>query len=158
MKIMKCVQIFGLGILLRGLEQTIAQMGVLIGSVLDELEALNDANNTKTLMDLTNQSSFIIYEQFNEFYLIRAYNKTTYIFNKLREQKINHIIKTLKLILIIYILFSIVLFGLFIYFVFASKNLFNSFLYFIGILPSKYLSEDDNFYQEIINFGNNYFY
>ena len=42
------------------------------------------------------------------------------------------------------------------YFVYTYRNILSSFLYFIGILPSKYLSEDENFYKEIIKLGHDY--
>ena len=148
---------FWSGILLRGLEQAIIQMGGIISSVLDELDSLNDVTNQKTLLGLMNESSFIIYEQFMEFYLLKAYRITIYLFTDLRQQKINASIKKLTMFLIIFIIIIAVLFTLFLFFIYDSKNLFNSFLNFICILPSKYISEDDNFYKEIINFGNKYF-
>ena len=44
-----------------------------------------------------------------------------------------------------------------IYFVYNFNALFNSFLNFIGIFPPKYLYEDENFYKEIVKFGEKYF-
>jgi hypothetical protein len=148
---------FWSGILLRGFEQTLAQVGSILGSVLDELESLNDKNNNVTLFDTLEQSSFMIYEQFNEFYLIRAFNATNSIFKVLRDCKLTKILKLMDLFSMIYIIISFFLFGLFIFFVYASKNLFISSLNFIGIVPWQYLYEDDNFYKEIIEFGNKYF-
>ena len=148
---------FWSGILLRGMEQAIIQMGGIISSVLDELDSLNDVTNQKTLLSLMNKSSFIIYEQFMEFYLLKAYKININLFTDLRQQKINASIKKLTMFLIVFIIIIVVLFGLFLFFIYDSKNLFNSFLNFICILPSKYISEDDNFYKEIINFGNKYF-
>ena len=148
---------FWSGILLRGFEQTLAQVGSILSSVLDELRSLNDKNNNVTLFDTLEQSSFIIYEQFIEFYLIRAFNETNSIFIALRDSKLNHILKLMQIFSSIYIIVSIFLFGLFIFFVYDSKNLFISSLNFIGIVPWQYLYEDDNFYKEIIVFGNKYF-
>ena len=71
---------FWAGILVRGLEQAITQMGVIIGPVLDELESLNDIKNEIALYNLMEQSSFVVYEQFVEYYLLKSYNKTSFIF------------------------------------------------------------------------------
>ena len=147
---------FWSGVLLKGLEQAIIQMDVIIGTVLDELQSLNDANN-RTLLSLMSGSSFIEYSQFIQFYIFRAYNETYLLFNDLREQKLKKIINLLKLIIFFYIVISLFLFCLLIYFVYSFNSLFNSFLNFIGIFPSKYLSEDEIFYSEIIHFGEKYF-
>ena len=149
---------FWSGVLLRGMEQAIIHMGVIIGNILDEVENLNDIKNNKNLLFLMTVSSYIEYEQFLEYFLLIAYNETILILNDLREQKINAIIKKMKSLLIIYIIISFVLFGLFLYNIIVSKNLFNSFLNFICILPIKYISEDESFYEEIIKFGKKYFF
>ena len=150
-------EVYWTGILLRGFEQTLAQVGSVLGSVLDELDSLNDKNNNVSLFDTLEQSSFIIYEQFNEFYLIRAFNFTTNIFKLLRQSKLTHIMNLMDIFTKVYIIISFILFGLFIFFATNSKNLFISSLNFIGIVPWQYLYEDDNFYKEIIEFGNKYF-
>ena len=152
----KYCESFWFGVLLKGLEQAIIQMDVILSSVLDEMKSLNDANN-RTLIGLMSDSSFIEYSQFNDFYLMRAFNMTYQIFLKLRQQKLDSIIKNMRLILVIYILISLFLFSLMIYFVYNFIALFNSFLNFIGIFPPKYLYEDENFYKEIIRFGEKYF-
>ena len=148
---------FWSGVLLKGMEQSITQMGVVIGTVLDELMSLNDIETTKILYDLIGQSAYIIYEQFIEFYLLRAFITTTYIFRELREHKINSIIIVMKYILWVYSFISVILFVILTFFIYNSKYTLNSFLNFIGILPAQYISEDENLYQEIIKFGNNYF-
>jgi hypothetical protein len=150
-------QKFWSGVLLKGMEQAITQMGVVIGTVLDELVSLNDVETTKILYNLMDESAFIIYEQFIEFYLLKAFIETTHIFNEFREQKINSIIKVMKYILWVYSFISIILFILLTFFIYSSKYTLNSFLNFIGILPSQYISEDENLFNEIIKFGNNYF-
>ena len=110
-----------------------------------------------TLIGLMSDSSFIEYSQFNEYYLMRAFNMTYQIFLNLRQQKLNSINKHMRLILVIYLLISLFLFSLMIYFVYNFNALFNSFLNFIGIFPPKYLYEDENLYKEIIKFGEKYF-
>jgi len=50
---------FWSGVLLKGMEQAITQMGVVIGTVLDELTSLNDHNNTKMLYNLLDHAQFL---------------------------------------------------------------------------------------------------
>jgi len=147
---------FWFGVLLKGFEQAIIQMDVILSSVLDEIKSLNDANN-KTLIGLMSDSSFIEYSQFNEYYLIKAFDLTFHFITEFRQQKLDSIIKHIRLILVIYLLISLFLFSLMIYFVYNFNALFNSFLNFIGIFPPKYLYEDENFYKEIVKFGEKYF-
>ena len=148
---------FWSGVLSKGMEQAITQMGVAIGTVLDEIQSINNASNNRKLFDLMNQSSFIEYEQFNEYYLFKAYNKTGNIFADFRSEKLNHILKLLRVLLYIYIVIVFALFCLLFYFVYSFNYLFSSFINFIGILPIKYLSEDENFYNGIAKFGDKYF-
>ena len=147
---------FWSGVLTKGIEQAITQMGVVIGTVVDELQALNDDPNLK-LSDLLSSSSFIEYEQFNQYYLFKSYKKTSAIFNELRDEKLKAIKTMNRLILYFYIVAVILLFALFYYFLYKFSYLFNSFLNFIAILPIKYISEDENFYNEIIKFGDKYY-
>ena len=147
---------FWSGVLTKGLEQSIAQMGVIIGTVIDELNSLNE-NNNKKLIDLIEESAFIEYEQFCEYYLFKAYNETANIFTQFREEKLNKSLGVIRIILIAYIIITINLFILQIYFVYSFNYILSSFVNFIGILPSKYLSEDENFYNEIIRFGDKYY-
>ena len=148
---------FWSGVLSKGMEQAITQMGVVIGTVLDEIQSINNAENNRMLFDLMNQSSFIEYEQFNEYYLFKAYNKTGNIFTDFRSEKLDNILKLLRILLYIYIVISLILFCLLFYFVYSFNHLFSSFINFIGILPLKYLSEDENFYNGIAKFGEKYF-
>ena len=63
---------FWSGILSKGIDQAITQIGVILGTFLDELQSLNNINNNITLLRLINQSAFIEYLEFNEYYLFRA--------------------------------------------------------------------------------------
>ena len=131
-------------------------MNVIISSVIDELQSLNNDKN-KTLLDLIKDSSFIEYTQFIEFYLYKIFSQYYFVMSDFRVQKLNSIINLMKLVTIIYILISVFLFILLIYFVYSFNSLFNSFLNFIGIFPPKYICEEEYFYKEIIDFGEKYF-
>ena len=145
------------GVLSKGIEQGEIQMGVIIGSVLDELRSLNNASNGRILLDLMKDSSFIEYEQFNEYYLFKAYNKTGIIFKEFENEKLESIKSVIMNFLFTYIIISFVFFCFLIYFIYNFNYLFSSFLNFIGILPIKFLSEDKHFYYEIVKFGDKYF-
>ena len=147
---------FWSGVLVKGLEQAIIQMDIIIGTVIDELKSLNDKNNI-TLLNLTSESSYIEYVQFNAFYLYRAYLNKYEIFDEFNNQKLDAIIKGLKILFLFYIIISFFLFILLIYFVYSYNSLFNSFLNFVGIFPTRYIVEDELFYNEIIKFGEKYF-
>ena len=145
------------GVLIKGMEQAITHMGVVIGQVINELKTLNIFNTPIVLFNLVNQSNFITYEQFMEYYLLRAYNKTTYVFKNLRGEKLDLIFKAINYIFLVYILLLIVLFISLIFILYSYKFVFNTFLNFIGILPIQYIYEDEILYQEIIKFGNKYY-
>ena len=145
------------GVLLKGLKQAIIQMDVVLGTVLDELRSLNEKTNSKTFLDLLTSSSYLQYSQFALYYLYYCFTESYSLFKLFRVQKLDSIINITKLVLFIYIIVAIFLFVFMIYFVFSFNSLFNSLLNFIGIFPSKYISEDEAFYKGIILFGEKYF-
>ena len=143
------------GLMTQGLEQTIIKSGDEIREIIEELNSIN--TGAKTFKEIAMSSTFIIYEYFIEYYYQKSYRYIGEIFWDLRKEKIKSIFYILRTNLIIYIILSVCLFISFIYFVISMKNMFYSFLNFICIVPSKYLYEDHNFYQEIIKLEENYF-
>lgn len=140
---------FWSSILLKGMEQSITQMSVVITSVLDDLHSLNQ--NTKTLEQVLGAgSTFNTYEQFVELYLFKSYMQTVNIFRELNSTNLDLVYAVYRSIMIGYICFVVVLSGLLIYFVYKSKYIFNTFMNFIGILPVKFLLEDPSLYKEIL--------
>jgi len=140
---------FWSSILLKGMEQSITQMSVVITSVLDDLNSLNQ--NSKSLSQvLQSNSVFMTYEQFVELYLFNSYMKTVEIFRNLNTANLNVIFSTYQSTMIGYICFVVILFSFLLYFVYKSKIIFNTFMNFIGILPVKYLLEDNSLYKEIL--------
>jgi hypothetical protein len=156
-KDMKNCQQYWSGVLLKGMEQAITHMGIVIGTVISELNSLNDPKSKVSFLSLINRSSFITYEQFTEYYLLKSFNKTIYLFIDFHEETLNSIFVIMKNILWCYSILSIVLFIVLIYFIYNTKYLFNSFLNFICIVPPQYIYEDENLYREIISFGNKYY-
>ena len=166
-----CVS-FWSNILVKGMEQAITQMGVSVASVTDELNSLNDlakilqnndsgnkVDNPKTFDDLMlRNASFFQFGIFVEYYLFKSYIETYKIFDILRDVKLNNIKSSFDIILYCYVILCIVLLILLLFLVNQSKYLLNSFLNFVGILPVKYLIEDENFYQETLRLEQNVYY
>ena len=147
---------FWQSILLKGMEQSITQMSVILNTVIDELNSLN--NNEKTFESLIdNSSAFSQYELFIEFYLFKAYMKTVEIFKSFRETNLKTMKKTFKMICFIYVIGSFLLFFIMLYFVYSSRTVFNSFLNFIGIIPVKYLMEDETLYKDALKLESSIF-
>ena len=142
------------GILSKGIRQAIIQMGAIIGNVLDELESINDINSNKTLFSLMNDSSFFYYQVFNEMYLFRTYIKVKNIFNDLRKEKLESIFRAMKFTIVVYFIIIIIVSAFFINSLFYYRNVFNSFLNFIVIIPAKYFEEDDKACKAITSYGN----
>ena len=158
---------FWSNILVKGMEQAITQMGVSVASVTDELNSLNDLNkssettrdNPKTFDDLMlKNASFFQFGIFVEYYLFKSYIETYKIFDILRDIKLDNIKSSFDIILYCYVVLCIILLLIMLYLVNESKYLLNSFLNFVGILPVKYLIEDENFYQETLRLEQNVYY
>ena len=148
-------KLFWSGILVKGMEQGITQLGLSVASVTDELRWINssDFNNTNRFSDMTykNDSAFFQFSVFVEFYLFESYLQTYRIFDVLRDVKLDNIKSNFNVILYCYLIGSIVLVAIAFYFVNDSKYLLNSFLNFVGIFPVKYLMEDNSLYHETLN-------
>ena len=164
---------FWSNILGKGMEQGITQLGLSVASVTDELNSLNDlsdvlnkndnnenttitnstVDNPLTFDNLTKESSsaFFQFSIFVEYYLFESYLQTFQIFDILRDVKLENIKNSFNIILYIYLVGSILLLVILLYFVYESKYLLNSFLNFVGIFPVKYLMEDNNLYHETLN-------
>jgi hypothetical protein len=168
---------FWSGIIVKGLEQAITQMGVVINTVIDELNALNlegtnaggsstenqNRPSTNTLRNLDGESinntfqslllptsGFSQYEIFIEYYLFYGYMKTVSLLSSLKQVKVKSIYNTFVIILYSYIVGVVLLFFILIYLIYSSKVMFNTFLNFVGILPLKYLMEDDALYKDVL--------
>ena len=162
---------FWSNILGKGMEQGITQLGLSVASVTDELNSLNDLSdvlnknddnandnktstveNPKTFDNLTKDenSAFFQFSIFVEYYLFESYLQTYKIFNVLRDVKLEKIKNSFNIILYCYLVGSIILLFILLYFVYESKYLLNSFLNFVGIFPVKYLMEDNNLYHETL--------
>ena len=144
----KCKEFLS-SILLKGMEQAIIQMGVMINNVIDELSLIknyNDFNNTVN----GNSTNFKKYESFIEYYLFLSYLKNEEIFDLLRVDETKNVSSISTKIIIIYLVVYLILFILLCYFIFMYKYIYNSLFNFVAILSVKFISDDEKFYEELI--------
>ena len=142
-------------ILTKGMEQAIIQMSIIITSVIDELNSLKEE---KTLYDLfMKNSSYSNYEIFVGQFMLYSFLKTQKIFEIFRNDEKLYIFTINRIILIIYgIIYFIFIFAV-LYFIYAFKNIINSFFNFIGILPAKFIYDDDYLYKTILKLEQDFY-
>ena len=136
-------------ILLKGMEQVIIQIGIMINNVIDELslvDTINDFNNTV----YGNSTSYKKYETFIEYYLLLSYLKNEEIMKDLRIDETNNASSLALKITIIYLVAYFILFIFLCYFIFMYKYTYTSLFNFVIILASKFILDDEFFYQKII--------
>ena len=149
-----CENIFS-SILTKGLEQSIIQLGIILNSCIEELNTLKTNNTLKELY--SSNSTFASYELFIGYYMLESFIITQDIFSTFRYNEKNKIFIIINLILGVFFVIVTILIFLFIYFIYKYKQIENSFLNFIGILPAKFIVDDESFYKAIFKFGQ-YFY
>ena len=141
--------IFWSAILVKGMEQSMTQMIIEKNSVVDELTALyrGDKNISEIM---SKSSSYRRFEFFLMFYFLRSFWQTSYLFEEIKNIKINNINNIYLIITIIYIVITLILILIVRHVISNSRKVFNSFLNFIVILPAKFLGDDSYFLEEIL--------
>ena len=154
----KCIEFWN-GIIGKGMEQSLTQMSVALTSVLDDLKALNIKVVDKEKMTnfLDSESHFYKFQTFIEYYFYLSYLKTSEMFNILRKDIVKDIKNKFDVLLILYLIVSIFLFGLILLFVYSIRSYFNSFLNFVAIFPLKFLIEDENLFRQTLSLNDNLF-
>ena len=142
-----CSTLFS-SMLSKGIEQSIVQMGVIITNCLDELSGVKNIQSLQQIF--TRSTSYHDYEAFMGKFLLKAFMETNEIFEVLREDERKYISKINNILLVAFMCVYLILLIIFIYFIYDFVSLFNSFLNFIGILPSKFICDDDALYQNIL--------
>ena len=131
------------------MEQSITQMGIILNTVIDELKSVK--NGKKKVYDLLNiNSSYSQFEFFVNYYLLDGFWISDKLFNEIKKKKIEKIDSYYLLIFVIYSIVNLVLIVLINKLVYTSRDMLNSFLNFVGILPIKYIIEDPNLLSEIL--------
>ena len=149
-----CANIFS-SILTKGLEQAIIQMSIMITNVIDELNSLKKEKNLKDIY--SGNSSYFNYEMFMGYYMLESFLLTQTIFDDFRNDEKQAIYKKNDIILFFYFIFYLIMIICLFCFIYSYKKTENSFLNFIGILPSKFIFDDESFYKAINKLGE-YFY
>jgi len=142
-----CENIFN-SILTKGLEQAISQMSIIIANCINELNTLKGNKTVKNF--LAEDNNFSNYGVFMGLFMLKAFIKTQEIFKVFMNDEKIYILNYLERILFNYCIIYIFLLVSMIYFIYEYKNTINSFFNFIGILPTKFIVDDDNLYKSII--------
>ena len=142
-----CEYIFS-SVLLKGLDQAVVQLSIIINNCVDELKTLK---NTKDLKAMYSPNKYYYnYELLIGYYIFNSFLITKDIFSVFREDETTYIINIQKAISIVFIVFDVLVILLCCYFIYVYKKEGNSFWNFIGILPNKFISDDENFYDSVI--------
>ena len=136
-------------ILLKGMEQVIIQIGIMINNVIDELSLVNTTNDFNNTV-YGNSTNYKKYETFIEYYLLLSYLKNEEIMDNLRIDETNNASSLALKIIIIYLVVFFVLFIFLCYFIFMYKYTYTSLFNFAIILASKFILDDEFFYHKII--------
>jgi hypothetical protein len=140
---------FWSAILKRGLEQTITQFSIELNSLLDEFISINKGE--KTLNDINDYTGTLgQIEIFINYFFLNSFVKTRELFKKIMKEKLNDFYLLLNIMFILIIICIPIIFFFIIIFIYSIKNNLTCFLNFVGILPIQYLSEDENFYRDIL--------
>ena len=139
---------FWSSILTQGMEQAFNQLGVELSALQNDLKMCNKLE--KSFLDIIQSDNFAILEYYYTYYFMDAYLKTKSLLEDLRKDKVNGIYIVFEITMVTYIIISIILWFILVIFVQNKKKVFCSFLNFIGIIPFQYISEDEDFYRDIL--------
>ena len=149
-----CESIFS-SILTKGMEQAIVQMSIIITSCVDELKSLKENTTLNELYDRKN--NYYNYETFVGEFMLESFLLTQKIFEVFRNDEKAYMFKYNKLILIIFCIIYLFLLIAMIYSIYKYKNIINSFFNFIGIIPAKFITDDDYLYKTILKLEKDFF-
>ena len=139
---------FWSSILTQGMEQAFNQLSVELNALQNELKACNKLE--KSFLNVMQSVDFALLEYYYTYYFMDAYLKTKSLLKELRKNKVNGIYIVFEITMIIYIIISVILCFVLVIFVQNKKKIFCSFLNFIGIIPFQYISDDEDFYRDIL--------
>ena len=142
-----CEHIFS-SILTKGMEQAIIQMGIIITSVIDELNSLKEYKTLREI--LMPNTSFSDYETYVGRFMLFSYLKTQEIFEIFRVNENVYMCSISNILLVSFFVIKIILILFMLYLIYSYKNVINSFFNFIGILPAKFIYDDDYLYKTIL--------
>ena len=142
-------------ILTKGMEQAIIQMGIIITSVIDELNSLKEY---KTLKEIAQPStSFSDYVIYVGKFMLFSYLATQEIFEDFRNNENVYMCSVANILLVLFFGIKIILILFMLYLIYSYKNVIYSFFNFIGILPAKFIYDDDYLYKTIIKLEKDFY-
>ena len=145
----KICEILFSSVLNNGLDQTISQINNIIIS--NTISELNSLKQNRTLSDIFEKNTaFSDFEIFMAYYILLAYLKTEIIFKEFRNDEEIYMHKANNYVLIVFIIIYIILFIFLLNYIYSYKDFTGYFLCFIGIIPPKYMADDDEFYKQVI--------
>ena len=146
---------FWFGVLTKGLQQVIIEMGSQYSILLSLFTLVND--NKEYIENILDGDSWRNFDYFMIHYLYDSFEKSMDLFNELRIKYIAKnegiFVNIFYYYLIIYFLIALI----FLYFSYSVIVLFNEFLNFIAIIPVKILIEEKDINDVIINLSRKIF-
>ena len=137
------------GVVSKGLQQVIIDMGSKFSSLLDKLAVINTNNQSNNIIDFLASDDYKYYDHFVLYYFFRAFIKSLSLFDVLRDERIKKAKNIFDIVFYCYIVLDCIFLLILVYYVHATNKLFNDFLGFISIIPSKIITEDGDIYLEI---------
>ena len=123
-------------------------MSIIINNCIDDLATLKTSKNLSNFYSIDNY--YYKFEMLVGYYLFNSFLITKDIFEVFNDDEKNYISTVQMAVTVVYSLFVLIIAMICFYFIYQYKNIGNSFWNFIGILPNKYISEDENFYDSLI--------
>ena len=142
-------QEFWSGVISKGLQQTIIEMGSQFSILISTVSLIN--NKLDNLENILNLSIWRNFDYFVIKYLYNSFQNSSNLFDELSVKYIRKNEKVFEDIFYCYIVAYFIISSIFIYFIYSVIILFNEFLNFVAIIPSKILTEDKDINDEILN-------
>ena len=144
------------GVITKGFEQVFTQIGVLITSVINEVQMVSEG--LLSISNLLNQniSIFPDYMEFIEKFFFRGYLTSCGLFEDIRQETVNSTKTLYDMIFLFYLCVTLILLGVGYCLIYFFGQFFNSFTHFVGIIPYQYIIKEDA-YTEIEELSRKYF-
>ena len=123
-------------------------MSIIITSCVDEINSLKE---NKTLEQIYKRDgNYFSYEIFVGEFMLESFLKTQNIFEVFRNDEKSYIFKNIRIFIFIFCVIYLICIICWVYFIYSYKNVINSFFNFIGILPGKFIADDEYLYKTIL--------
>ena len=140
---------FWFGVLTKGFEQSMTKLNSIYTGIAEDLKHVKlNAEKLSSLFD--SNSNFHFFSNFMEIFFYDAFVKTNELLDVLKSE-IPYVIDSLYAkIVVIYVILMVVFSILLVYIINTAKNLFNSLMNFIYIIPAEYMSGDTIMLRDIL--------